>query len=450
MFDNFNSFLVIFNELFTLFILFPVVVFLGVYLTVKLKCVQLTQLKMSFSYLIRKDNQSSQGNISHFEAISAVLAGNFGTGNISGMAVAIATGGPGALVWMWVMAFFGAAVQYASCLLGVKYRQKDAEGEYVGGPMYYLTNGLNLRLAGICFSLFTLFGAITVGNFAQINSVILPLKELGLHPLTCSIGIAICVGLVLIGGIQRLARFSSIVVPLKAFLYLATAICILCIHADKILPAINLMFEAAWNPSSFFSGVAGYGMMRAVTVGFGRGLFATDAGTGIVPILQASAKTTDPVIDGVVTLVSPFLVMVVCTMTGLVLIVTGAWQQPGLQSTNMVTYAFKTGLGHGFGSFVVIGALVLFAFTTILAWAYCAEKAIEFLFGLKFLHLFKYFYIALIPVGALINVDLIWQLADLSISMMLATNLVGVIGLSKEVITETRLFFLKPTPVACN
>ena len=439
---NFKTLLVSFNEGFTFYFVFPTIVLLGLYLTIRLRCVQLSKLKMSFSCLLKQESQS-KGNISHYQAIASVLAGNFGTGNISGMAVAISTGGPGALVWMWVMAFLGASIQYASCLLGVKYRRLNRGGEYVGGPMYYLRDGLGFKRMAIVFGIFTIIGALTVGNFAQINSVTLPLQKMGFNPFLCGLVLAVLVGIVLLGGIQRVAKIASFVVPVKAFIYLSTAIVILGLHADQVLPAFKLMFKAAIDPKSALGGILGFSAVKAISAGFDRGIFATDAGTGIVPILQSSARSTHPVIDGVVTLVAPFLVMVVCTTTGLVLLVTGVWQDPSLQSTNMVTQAFQEGLGHSIGFYVVVIALVLFAYTTILAWAYCGEKAIGFIWGTKSANWFKYFYVALIPVGTLLHVDLIWRLADISISLMLMTNLIGVIGLSKEVIGESRKFFLK-------
>ncbi len=440
--SDFQNALIFLNGKLTFFIIFPSIVLLGLYFTLRLRLIQITRLRLSFSLLLKKED-GCQGNISHYQAIASVLAGNFGTGNISGMAVALSSGGPGALVWMWIMAFFGAAIQYASCLLGVKYRRQNGEGEFVGGPMYYLKEGLGLKKTGALFAFFTLIGAISVGNFAQVNSVTLPLERAGLNPVVCSLVIAVIVAIVLVGGIKRLAALASLIVPLKAFLYLATALFIIGLHAEKVLPAFQLMFESAFDFRSAAGGTLGFSVAKAISSGFDRGLFATDAGTGVVPILQSSARTSDPVTDGVVTLVAPFLVMIVCTATGLVLIVTGAWQHPGLQSTNMVTEAFEIGLGHALGGYVVVIALVLFAFTTILAWAYCAEMAIGFLFGETAMRVFKYGYVMLIPVGALLHVNLIWKLADLSISLMVLTNLIGIAGLSKQVIAESNRFFYK-------
>jgi alanine or glycine:cation symporter, AGCS family len=429
-----------YNEYFTVFVVFPFIGILGAYLTYRLRFIQLSKLKMSFSCLMKKQ-EGGEGNISHFEAISAVLAGNFGTGNISGMAVALATGGPGALVWMWITAFLGAVIQFVSCVLSVKYRQQNRDGEYVGGPMYYLKHGMKLKSLAIVFALFTICGAFTCGNLTQVNSIVLPLKSFGLNPLYCGMAIAVFVGFVTLGGIQRVAKFASIFVPLKASLYLGTAFIIIGIHWDQVLPAFKLMFNSAFDLNSFTGGVVGYGVIKALTTGFERGIFATDAGTGLVPILQSSARTSNPIVDGIVTLIAPFFVMIVCTTTGLVLIVTGAWQQPGLQSTNMVSYAFEAGLGHVAGSYIVIVALVLFAYTTILAWGCCGEKAVSFVFGAKIGKIFKYLYIALIPLGAISHVEWVWLLADISISLMLITNMIGVAGLSHEVIEDSRAFF---------
>jgi len=438
-----------FNEHLTIFVVFPLIIIVGLYLSFRLKFVQLTKLRLGAECLFKKD-QDCEGDISHFQAISAVLAGNFGTGNISGMAVAISTGGPGALVWMWIMAFLGSTIQYTSCVLGVKYRHRLSSGEHVGGPMYYLADGLGYRFLASAFCLFVIFGALIVGNLAQINSVILPLEKLGWDPLLCSFALVAFVGLVLVGGLQRVAKLASFIVPLKALLYMGAALVILALHVDRIIPACQIMFYSAFDFHSALGGVMGFGVLKALRSGFDRGIFATDAGTGIVPILQSGARTSSPILDGAVTLVAPFLVMIVCTTTGLVLLVTGAWLEPGLQSTNMVTHAFEQGLGSSIGSYIVIVALVLFAYTTILAWACCAEKAIDYLWGEKFSSKFKYLYIAIIPIGTLLHVDLIWILADIAISLMLIANLIGVIGLSKEVIQESNDYFAAPRPAISN
>lgn len=434
-----QTFLEFVNHSFTFYFVFPFILLLGIYFTLKLRGIQIAKLKLSFINLL-KQQKNSEGNISHFEAISTVLAGNFGTGNISGMAVALSTGGPGALVWMWIITFFGTAIQYASCVLSVKYRYQSESGEYMGGPMYYLKNGLGYNKLAKLFCYLTLFAAITAGNFAQINSMTLPMQKMGINPVACGVVLAVIIGLVLIGGIQRIAGFAAIIVPLKAFLYLAFAAVILYLNKSELIPALKLMFSSALQWDATTGGFLGAATLKALTSGFNRGIFATDTGTGIVPILQASARTEHPVVDGLVSLVAPFMVMVVCTMTGLVLLTTGAWQT-GLQSTNMVTYAFSKGIGHEAGEYMVIISLVMFGLTTILAWAYCAEKALCFLWDGKVARRFNILYILLIPVGTLIHVDLIWTMADICIAGMLIINLIGIAGLSKEVIQDSRKYF---------
>lgn len=430
-----------FNEFITLYCVLPAIAVLGIYLTFRLKCVQLAKLKMGFAQLFKSTEKGDEGDISHYQAISSVLAGNFGTGNISGMAVALSMGGPGALVWMWIMTFLGSVIQYANCLLGVKYRCRNAEGEYVGGPMYYLSKGLGLKFISLLFSIAVIVGSFTVGNFAQINSMALPLKAIGIAPWIVGLVMAFFIGLVIVGGVKNVARVSSAVVPVMALIYLGTALVILAFHLDQIVPAFGGLFKSAFKGGAFVGGTLGFTVMKGLTTGFERAIFATDAGTGMVPILQAGAKTTHPVIDGVVALTAPFMVMIVCTMTALVLIVTGAFGTEGLQSTNMVAYAFSKGAGFSTGTFVVISSLVLFGYTTSLAWASCLERAVGYLFGRRFVRPFQLLYILLVPVGATLQIDLVWTLADIALSSMLVLNLIGVAGLSKEVIADTHAFF---------
>lgn len=429
------------NEFFTLYFVFPAILLLGVYLTFRLRFVQIFKLCMSFKHLFKKRESGEEGDISHYQAVASVLAGNFGTGNISGMAIALTTGGPGALVWMWMMAFFGAAIQYTNCVLGVKYRKKNKDGEFVGGPMYYLRDGLKVKTLAIVFSCCVIFGAFAVGNFAQVNSMVLPLSSLGIPPLVCGMIVAFFVALVILGGMQRMAKVSSAVVPLMALLYLGTALFILAMHAAEIVPALKLIFLSAFGGKALIGGTLGLTVMKALTTGFDRAIFATDAGTGTVPILQAGARTKDPVVVGVVALVSPFMVMIVCTTTALVLIITGAYSEMDLKSTNMVAYAFETEVGKPLGSITVITALVLFGYTTALAWASCLERAVGFLFGPSFIRPFQLLYILFVPIGAILHVDFVWILADISLSLMVVINLIGVAGLSKEVISDSQNYF---------
>lgn len=437
-----KNFLISWNTFCTVCILFPAIACLGAYLSVRLKWIQLTKLNVSLRQLVRKDTVG-EGGISHYQAVASVLAGNLGTGNISGMAVALTTGGPGALVWMWVMCFFGAAIQYTSCVLGGMFRQKNANGEWSGGPMFYLSQGLKMKKLAALFAVATILGAFTVGNLAQVHSISLPLEQLGIPSLVSGLLVAALTFMVIFGGVQRIVKVAASIVPVMALFYLTATAIILGLNAEKILPSLGLMFQSAFDFQSAMGGVLGYGVMHAITAGFDRGLFATDAGTGIVPILQSSADTKNPVINGIVTLVAPFLVMIVCTATGLVLLVTGAWQQPELHSTNMVTYAFEQGLQGKIGFYVVMVSLFLFAYTTVIAWAVCGQKAMQFL-SAKRVRLFQLAYILLIPFGTMFHVEIIWALADVCISLMLILNLIGVAGLSNQVITATNMYFRDP------
>lgn len=422
------------------YLLLPGLVLLGVYLTVRLRFLQLAKLKVGFRHLFRR-NRGAKGDISHYQAVSSVLAGNFGTGNISGMAIALMMGGPGALVWMWIMAFFGSIIQYASCLLGVKYRTENEKGEFVGGPMYYIQKGLGLKWLSILFSLFVILGAIAVGIFCQINSMALSLSMVGVAPWVTGTLVALAVGLVLIGGVKKVARVAATVVPFMALLYLGSALFILAGYASAVLPAFGTMFKSAFSLHSMAGGALGFGLMQVVSTGTGRALFATDVGTGYVPILQAGARSRHHVIDGAVALVAPLLVMIVCTITALVLIVTGA-DQVGLVSTQMVVHAFQQGLGQAWGSAIVNVALLLFGYTTILAWACCFERAVGFLVGCKKIKLFRLLFVLLIPLSVLFDVGFVWTLADISLALMTLVNLVGIFGLSREVIDESRQYFL--------
>jgi AGCS family alanine or glycine:cation symporter len=303
--------------------------------------------------------------------------------------------------------------------------------------MYYIRDGLGNKKLASAFAIFTIFAAITVGNFAQTNSLILPLEKYGFNPLYCALCVAFLAGIVIIGGIQRLSSIACWIVPFKAIIYLFTALFIIYQYSENLPSALKLMFESAFGLSAVAGGAAGFSVLKALTTGFDRGLFATDAGTGIVPILQANAKSEHPVMDGIASLVAPFLVMIVCTATGLVLILTESWLVPGLESTNMVTYAFSKGLGSEMGGYIVIIALILFAYTTILAWAHCGEKAVEFLTGKPHNRWFRILYIMLVPVGSVLQVRMVWTLADISITLMLFINIIAVIALRGHVLEKS-------------
>jgi AGCS family alanine or glycine:cation symporter len=430
------------NENLTVYVVIPLILIIGLYLTFRMKWIQFTRIGVGLKHLLMKE-EKEKGSISNFQAISTVLAGNLGTGNISGMAIALSVGGPGSLFWMWIMVFLSGILKYAGCFLGFKYRIKNKENEYVGGPMYYLTNGLKSKTLGILFAVFCIFTAITTGNLVQVNSIILPLKEIGINPFLVGIVLAILVGIVILGGTMRFARVAEVVVPVMALLYIISAAIILVIYYDKIIPALSLVIFSAFKPLALAGGGLGYGFFYALSSGFQRGVFATDAGVGVAPILQSGAREKKPVLEGFVAMTAPLFVIIICTMTVLVLMVTDAWVKSGLESTNMCAWAFEKGLSSKIGVYIIIVALLFFAFTTILAWSTAAGKAVEYLFGLKSEKIFEYIFVLIVPVGALLNVKLIWSLADVSMALMLIINLIAVIGLSKKIIKDTLAFKMK-------
>ncbi|KAB2836534.1 MAG: sodium:alanine symporter family protein [Caedimonadaceae bacterium] len=433
-----------FKTILGLFVVLPFLAGVGLYLSIKLRWLQLHKLPLAFRLITRKS--SGKESISSFGALSAVLGGNLGTGNISGIAVAIATGGPGSLFWMWIMALFGAVIKFAGCFLGLRFRQMSTRGGYVGGPMYYFHYGLNRPFLAKLFCVLTLITAVTVGGFVQINSITLPFFEFGVHPAILGLSMAVFVGYVILGGLKRFAKISMLIVPLMAVGYLLACFFIMIRNLDAVVPAIKLIVVSAFDFSSLLGGVAGYSIMSALKSGFERGLFATDSGVGLAPILHAPVTDRSPGMDiaisqGLISMISPIIVMIVCTLTGIVLLVTGVWQSTELQSTTMCVEAFRVGFDIFEAGHLVTVTLFFFAFTTILTWSYCADRAVEYLFGEERIKYFQYIFIALIPVGAFAHVNIVWSIADVSMSLMMALNVIGVVWLSPIVIKETRAFF---------
>ena len=420
----------------TLYFILPLIIIFGLYLSFRLRFIQILKLKTSFQ-LVR--TQKKQGGISTFNALAAILGGNLGTGNISGIGIALAAGGPGALFWMWVMALLASLVKYVGCYLGVHYREKDSDGEYVGGPMYYLEKGLKAPLLAKLFCVLTIVSALTVGNLVQVHSLSLPIKALDFSPWMFGVGFAALVGGVIWGGLQRFAYVISALVPLMALIYVGTCITILALFYAQVLPVLVLIVRSAFSMSSVTGGVLGFTIFEAIRSGFDRGLFATDSGLGLAPIIHAAVTDSHDTLDnrvvqGLVSILSPIIVMVVCTMTGTVLLVTGAWLDPCLQSTNTCIAAFRIGLGADFAGHIVSITLFFFAFTTILTWSFCADKAIEYLFGRRCIHSFQVIFILVIPLGLYVQGSLVWTLADISANLMFLVNMIGVIGLSALVI----------------
>ena len=424
------------KELISVYLLIPFVAIVGLIFSIRFQFVQCTHVTKAWKFFFGDRDPSKRSN--SFSAVAAVLGGNLGTGNISGIAVALTMGGPGALFWMWIMATFGAILKFVGCVLGVLYRQKGQHGEFIGGPMYYIAKGLKQKTLARVYCLFAICAALTVGNMVQMNSLALPFTQAGVHPLLTGLMMSVIVASVILGGLQRFSKIAALVVPFMAVGYIAACLVILLLHVDDLLPALQLIVQSAFSNQAVTGGAAGFAVLQAIRIGFDRGLFATDVGVGIDSIVHSSVESKAPLTEtaltqGLISTLSPFIVMLVCTLTGLVLIVTNVWQSGEFQSTNMCIEAFKRGFHFEFAGHVITITLFFFAFTTILTWSFCYDKAIEFLFSAKYIRLFQYLFVACVPLGALFHVGAIWTLADIFMNLMLIINVVALIGLYKEV-----------------
>lgn len=433
------------KEVLTLGFVFPIIIIFGLFLSIKLRWVQLTRLKMAFSLVMAKEKK--QG-ISSFQAMAAVLGGNLGTGNISGVAVALSTGGPGALFWMWVMAILASLTKYVDCFLGVHFQEKDEKGEWVGGPMYYIQKGLKKPFLAKIFCLLTIISAFTVGNLAQVHALSVPFSELNIQPLWFGLIFAVLVAGVIFGGLKRFALVAETIVPFMAIAYVLCCLGILFVFREQILPSIILVLKSAFALNPVAGGAMGYGLMTSIRAGFDRGLFATDSGIGIAAILHGAVREEGGKVDnrvkqGLISVLSPMIVMVVCSMTGLVLISSQAYLVPGLLSTNMCMEAFRLGFNSSMAGHVVSITLFFFAFTTVLTWSFCADKAVEFLLGRKYIYYFQLFFISFIPIGSVSAENWVWTIADISINLMFIINMIGIMILSKMVIRESRPILFK-------
>jgi AGCS family alanine or glycine:cation symporter len=411
----------------------------GLYLTIRLGGIQFRGLKHSFQLITGKyDKKDDPGEVTHFQALSAALSATIGTGNIAGVATAIAFGGPGAVFWMWVTALVGMATKYSSCMLALKYRDIHPNGEVSGGPMYTLKNGLNMPKLGGIFAIFTLIASFGIGNMVQANSVVDGLRFIfpGAENFKLILGVimAIMVGLVIIGGIKRIAKVASRIVPFMAITYTLAAVVILILNIDKIPNAIATIFNHALNPWAVGGGAIG----AALRYGVARGVFSNESGLGSAPMAHAAARTKEPVREGLVAMVGPFIdTIIICSMTGLVIIVSGAWgdaRPEGLQGAALSAYAFEYALGK-VGGWIVGFGLVFFAYSTIIAWSYYGDRSAEYLFGERAVLPYRMIYTILVVIGAYVPLKLVWNFSDFANILMAAPNLLSLIllaGVVKE------------------
>ncbi len=420
----------------------------GIFLSFGLRLMPILKLGTGFKLLwsgrIPDKDKTMKGEISPFNALMTSLSATIGTGNIAGVATAIFVGGPGALFWMWCTALVGMATKFAEAVLAVKYREVDDNGQHIGGPMYYIKNGLGSKWTwlGTAFALFGSFAGFGIGNTVQANSVADAISSnFGIPTWVTGVVLMLLVGAVLMGGIKRIADVAGKLVPLMTVFYIAAGVAVLLLNISEIPAAFALIIKSAFSPVAAQGGFAGAAVWAAIRFGVARGVFSNEAGLGSAPIAHASAQTNNPVAQGLVAMLGTFIdTLIVCTITGLAIIVTGAWTS-GENGASLTSFAFSQSLPMG--NYVVAVALSVFAFTTILGWSVYSEKCVQYLFGLKAVKPFRVLWTIVVPLGAVASLDFIWLLADTLNAMMAIPNLIALALLSPVVFALTREYFLK-------
>lgn len=420
----------------------------GLFLTIRLNFASFRYLpyalKLAFS---KHQDQTSAGDISHFQALMTALAATIGTGNIAGVATAVTLGGPGAVFWMWVTALVGMATKYAEAILAVKYRIVDENGEMAGGPMYFLEKGLNMRWLGLLFAFFGAAAGFGIGNMVQSNSVAAAIETTFKIPTWASgIALAILTALVILGGIKSIGRVTAFLVPFMAVFYILGGLVIILMYIGNLPQAIAIILKAAFaGAEPVAGGFAGAAVAHAIRFGVARGVFSNEAGLGSAPIAAAAAKTDHPARQALVSMTGTFLdTIVVCSITGLVLTITGTWEMANpktLTGAALTTAAFSKGLPGTWGGIIVSVGIILFAYSTILGWAYYGEKCAEYLLGAKAVKPYRYLWVIAVLVGAVAKLSFVWDLADTLNGLMAIPNLIGLLLLSGVVVSETKDFF---------
>lgn len=438
----------------------------GFLLTARLGLLQMRRLPLALKWMY-KNEDGGHGEVTSFAALCTALSATIGTGNIVGVATAITTGGPGALFWMEIAAFFGMATKYSEGLLAVKYRTVAEDGHSLGGPFYYIEKGMGVKYKWLAkaFAFFGVgVGLFGIGTFTQVNGIASAVKGFfdphDLHMvkipgignyswavIISSLILAFCVAAVIIGGLKRIASVAQVIVPFMALIYIIFSIMLLIFNIKEVPAAFVTIVKAAFNPSAVTGGIVG-SMIVAMQKGIARGIFSNEAGLGSAPIAAAAAQTKEPVRQGLVSMTGTFIdTIVICTMTGLSIVLTGAWKQEGLEGVQVTSYAFRNGLPFPaqLSSFVLVICLVFFAFTTILGWDYYSERCLEYLTdsNFKIIKGYRYIYILAVFIGPYMTVSAVWTIADIFNGLMAIPNMIALFSLSGVIVKETRDFFDK-------
>ncbi len=416
----------------------------GLFITITLKFIQVRRLKHSLDVVRGKyDDPADAGDVTHFQALSTALSSTIGIGNIVGVALAVRLGGPGALFWMWVTALLGMATKYAECTLSLNYRKINDDGSISGGPMYYIEKGLGHKWKplAMAFAGCAVVCSFCTGNMNQANTVAQTFNSYGIPIWISGAIISIAVGVVIIGGIKRIASVADKLVPSMSAIYVISALFVLSMHADRIIPSFLLIFKEA------FSLEAGWGGLFAVMMwGVRRGLYSNEAGQGSAPIAHAAAKTEEPVREGIVALMEPFIdTIIICSMTGLMILSTGVLDSTDLTGVQLTRAAFEQGFSFYplLGSIIINLSVLLFAYTTMVAWSYYGDRSIEYLLGKKAIRPYRYVYVFFNFMGAILPLTFVWSFGDIALSLMTIPNLIGVFFLTATLKTMTNDYFSK-------
>lgn len=438
----------------------------GIYLTLRLRLLQVFHLPKALKFMFQNE-EDGEGEVTSFGALCTALSATIGTGNIVGVATAIGVlaGGPGALFWMWLAAFFGMATKYAEGFLAVKYRKIDEEGHVLGGPFYYIENGMGLKWKWLA-KIFAFFGACVglfgIGTFTQVNGIASAVQsffdpektntvnlfgaEYSIAIVITAIVLTLCVGLVVIGGIKRIAAVSEVVVPFMAVLYILAALVLIVANIDKLPMALGEIFKGAFGIKPIAGGALA-SIAIAMQKGVARGIFSNEAGLGSAPIAAAAAQTKEPVRQGLVTMTGTFIdTIIVCTMTGLSIVMMGTWADSSLEGVQVTTAAFQQGLyflPSNISALILMICLVFFAFTTILGWDYYGERCLEYLSNgsMKAVKVYRWLYILAIFIGPYMTVAAVWTIADIFNGLMAIPNIIALFALSGVIAKETRAYF---------
>lgn len=430
----------------------------GLLLTFMLRGLQFRRLLYAFKLGFTKEGQAGakdEGDVSNFKALMTALAATIGNGNIAGVATAVTIGGPGAIFWMWIVGLLGMATKYSEALLAMKYRVKNANGEYSSGPMYYVERGLGKKFKwlAVAFAFFGAFAALGIGNSVQSNTIAGVMENsFGINNITTGIILAVLATLIIFGGLQRISTVAGFFVPVMAVLYIGGALIILMVNYDQIIPAFGLIFKYAFNPVAATGGFVGVLVSEAIRNGVARGIFSNEAGLGTAALIAGNAKTDHPVKQALVAMTGTFIVtIIVCTMTGLVLVISGFWDptggllsgvvhEAGLEGGALTGAAFASVLGTA-GEYIVAFSVIFFGFSTIVGWYVYGEKCFEYLVGTKGILAYRAVYIFACGIGAVASLTTVWAFADMANALMMIPNLIALILLSKVVVNETNDFF---------